>query len=59
MSAGGGCPRPTRLLADWVAEAVCRSLAAGGVRAEVEVLESHRLRTTLPGVQPTAAPASI
>ncbi|MEU6557150.1 NAD(P)H-dependent oxidoreductase [Streptomyces sp. NPDC046915] len=47
MSAGVGCPRPTRLLADWVAEAVCRSLAAGGARAEVEVLELHRLTADL------------
>lgn len=42
---GHGCP--TRLLADWVAEAVCRSLAAGGARAEVEVLELHRLAADL------------
>ncbi|MFL6118569.1 hypothetical protein [Actinophytocola sp.] len=47
VSAGVGCPRPTRLLADWVAEAVCRSLAAGGARAEVEVLEPHRLAADL------------
>ncbi|MGW7427148.1 NAD(P)H-dependent oxidoreductase [Streptomyces sp. NPDC054813] len=47
VSAGVGCPRPTRLLADWVAEAVCRSLAAGGARAEVEVLELHRLTADL------------
>jgi FMN reductase len=38
---GHGCP--TRLLADWVTEAVCRSLAAGGARADVEVVELHRL----------------
>ncbi|GAA2268569.1 oxidoreductase [Streptomyces ruber] len=43
VSAGVGRPRPTRRLADWVAEAVCRSLAAGGARAEVEVVELHRL----------------
>ncbi|MEU2427146.1 NAD(P)H-dependent oxidoreductase [Streptomyces sp. NPDC007851] len=47
VSAGVGHPRPTRLLADWVAEAVCRSLAAAGARAEVEVLELHRLRADL------------
>jgi FMN reductase len=47
VSAGVGCPRPTRLLADWGAEAVCRSLAAGGARAEVEVLELHRLAADL------------
>ncbi|MEU6222456.1 NAD(P)H-dependent oxidoreductase [Streptomyces sp. NPDC047042] len=43
VSAGVGHPRPTRRLADWVAEAVCRSLVAGGARAEVEVVELHRL----------------
>ncbi|MEU0071058.1 NAD(P)H-dependent oxidoreductase [Streptomyces sp. NPDC006332] len=43
VSAGVGHPRPTRRLADWVAEAVCRSLAAGGARAEVEAVELHRL----------------
>jgi FMN reductase len=47
VSAGVGCARPTRLLADWVAEAVCRSLAAGGARTEVEVLELHRLAADL------------
>ncbi|MFF5157893.1 NAD(P)H-dependent oxidoreductase [Streptomyces sp. NPDC000348] len=47
LSAGIGCPRPTRLLADWVAEAVCRSLAAGGARADVEVVELHRLAADL------------
>jgi FMN reductase len=47
VSAGAGYRRPTRLLADWVAEAVCRSLAAGGARAEVEVLELHRLASDL------------
>ncbi|WP_186001519.1 NAD(P)H-dependent oxidoreductase [Streptomyces sp. NBC_00258] len=47
VSAGVGCPRPTRLLADCVTEAVCRSLAAGGARAEVEVLELHRLTADL------------
>jgi FMN reductase len=36
-------PRPPRRLADWVTEAVCRSLAAGGARAEVEVVELYRL----------------
>lgn len=47
LCAGVGYGRPTRLLADWVAEAVCRSLAAGGARAEVEVLELHRLAPDL------------
>ncbi|MER6291067.1 NAD(P)H-dependent oxidoreductase [Streptomyces sviceus] len=47
VSAGVGCPRPARRLADWVTEAVCRSLAAGGARAEVEVLELHRLAADL------------
>ncbi|MFG2455495.1 NAD(P)H-dependent oxidoreductase [Streptomyces sp. NPDC048523] len=47
LCAGVGYGRPTRLLADWVAEAVCRSLAAGGSRAEVEVLELHRLAADL------------
>jgi FMN reductase len=47
LCAGGGYGRPTRLLADRVAEAVCRSLAAGGARAEVEVLELHRLAADL------------
>ncbi len=47
VSAGLGYPRPTRLLADGIAEAVCRSLAAGGARAEVEVLELHRLTADL------------
>src|SRR4051794_6908042 len=47
VSAGVGYGRPTRLLADRVAEAVCRSLAAGGARAEVEVLELHRLAADL------------
>ncbi|MFE9454203.1 NAD(P)H-dependent oxidoreductase [Streptomyces sp. NPDC006739] len=47
MSAHIGHPRPTRRLADWVAEAVCRSLAAGGARAEVEVVELHRLAADL------------
>ncbi|MFD3838230.1 NAD(P)H-dependent oxidoreductase [Streptomyces sp. NPDC058642] len=42
---GHGCS--TRLLADWVAEAVCRSLAVRGTRAEVEVLELHRLAADL------------
>jgi FMN reductase len=46
LCAGVGDGRSTRLLADWVAEAVCRSLAAGG-RAEVEVLELHRLAADL------------
>ncbi|GHB79670.1 hypothetical protein GCM10010306_087320 [Streptomyces umbrinus] len=45
--AGVGHPHPTRLLADWGAEAVCRSLAAGGARAEVEMLELHRLTADL------------
>ncbi|MEU2421148.1 NAD(P)H-dependent oxidoreductase [Streptomyces sp. NPDC007851] len=45
--AGAGRPRPTRGLADLVAEAVCRSLAAGGARAEVEVLELYRLTADL------------
>ncbi|MDQ0577865.1 NAD(P)H-dependent oxidoreductase [Streptomyces rishiriensis] len=43
VSAGVGHQRPTRRLADWVAEAVCRSLAAGGARAEVEAVELRRL----------------
>ncbi|MFE9677054.1 NAD(P)H-dependent oxidoreductase [Streptomyces sp. NPDC006259] len=47
VSAGAGHRRPTRLLADRVTEAVCRSLAAGGARAEVEVLELHRLTADL------------
>ncbi|MEU1940685.1 NAD(P)H-dependent oxidoreductase [Streptomyces coeruleorubidus] len=47
LCAGVGYGRPTRLLADLVAEAVCRSLAAGGARAEVEVLELHRLTADL------------
>jgi FMN reductase len=47
VSAGADHPRPTRRLADWVAEAVCRSLAAGGARAEVEVVELHRLTADL------------
>ncbi|MGW7203087.1 NAD(P)H-dependent oxidoreductase [Streptomyces sp. NPDC054837] len=47
LCAGVGYGRSTRLLADWVAEAVCRSLAAGGARAEVEVLELHRLAADL------------
>ncbi|MFI6932924.1 NAD(P)H-dependent oxidoreductase [Streptomyces sp. NPDC050287] len=47
LCAGVGYGHPTRLLADWVAEAVCRSLAAGGARAEVEVLELHRLAVDL------------
>ncbi|MEU9556462.1 NAD(P)H-dependent oxidoreductase [Streptomyces fumanus] len=45
--AGAGRPRPTRLLADRVVEVVCRSLAAGGARAEVEVVELHRLAADL------------
>ncbi|MGX1480468.1 UNVERIFIED_CONTAM: NAD(P)H-dependent FMN reductase [Streptomyces canus] len=47
LCAGVGYGRPARLLADWVAEAVCRSLAADGARAEVEVLELHRLAADL------------
>ncbi|MDL5198833.1 NAD(P)H-dependent oxidoreductase [Streptomyces sp. ALI-76-A] len=47
LCAGVGYGHPTRLLADWVAEAVCRSQAAGGARAEVEVLELHRLAADL------------
>ncbi|MEU4248234.1 NAD(P)H-dependent oxidoreductase [Amycolatopsis sp. NPDC026612] len=47
VSAGLGHPCPARLLADGIAEAVCRSLAAGGARAEVEVLELHRLAPDL------------
>ncbi|MFJ9098129.1 NAD(P)H-dependent oxidoreductase [Streptomyces sp. NPDC102405] len=47
LCTGVGYGRPTRLLADWVAEAVCRSLAAGGARAEVEVVELHRLAADL------------
>jgi FMN reductase len=47
LCAGVGYGHPTRLLADWVAEAVCRSLAAGRARAEVEVLELHQLAVDL------------
>ncbi|WP_225640891.1 NAD(P)H-dependent oxidoreductase [Streptomyces werraensis] len=47
VSAGVGCPRPARRLAGWITEAVCRSLAAGGARAEAEVLELHRLAADL------------
>ncbi|MGC2998281.1 hypothetical protein ACPF8X_07790, partial [Streptomyces sp. G35A] len=47
VSAGVGHPCPTRLLADRVTEAVCRSLAVGGARAEVEVVEPHRLAADL------------
>ncbi|NGO46266.1 NAD(P)H-dependent oxidoreductase [Streptomyces ureilyticus] len=47
LCAGVGYGRPTRLLADRVAEAVCRSLAVGGALAEVEVLELHRLAADL------------
>lgn len=47
VSAGVGCPRPARRLADRITEAVCRSLAAGGARAEAEVLELHWLAADL------------
>jgi FMN reductase len=47
LCAGVGYGCSTRLLADCVAEAVCRSLAAGDARAEVEVLELHRLAADL------------
>ncbi|MDN3029355.1 hypothetical protein [Streptomyces sp. S.PB5] len=47
VSAGIGHPRPARRLADRAAEAVCRSLAAGGARAEVEAVELHRLAADL------------
>ncbi|WP_242590408.1 NAD(P)H-dependent oxidoreductase [Streptomyces sp. GB4-14] len=47
VSAGVGCPRPAHRPADWITEAVCRSLTAGGARAEVEVLELHRLAADL------------
>ncbi len=47
LCADVGYGRSTRLLADWVAEAVCRSLAAGGARADVEVLELRRLAADL------------
>ncbi|MEU9246515.1 hypothetical protein [Streptomyces sp. NPDC048385] len=47
VSAGAGCPRPTRLLADRVAEAVCRSPAVGGARAQAEVVDLHRLAADL------------
>jgi FMN reductase len=47
LCAGVGYGCSTRLLADCVAEAVCRSLAAGGACAEVEVLELHRLAADL------------
>ncbi|CAL9494360.1 hypothetical protein SUDANB145_03285 [Streptomyces sp. enrichment culture] len=47
VSAGADAPGPTRLLADRVTEAVCRSLASGGARADVEVVELHRLTADL------------
>ena len=47
ISAGVGDSCPTRLLADQIAESVCWALTAGGVRAEVEVLELRRLAADL------------
>ncbi|HEX6359641.1 NAD(P)H-dependent oxidoreductase [Actinophytocola sp.] len=47
LCAGAGYARPTRLLADQIAESVCGVLMAGGVRAEVEVLELGRLAADL------------
>jgi FMN reductase len=47
ISAGVGYPRPTRLLADQIAESVYRALTSGGARVEMEVLELHRLATDL------------
>ncbi|RSM38386.1 hypothetical protein DMA12_33110 [Amycolatopsis balhimycina DSM 5908] len=47
LCAGAGYARPTRLLADRITESVCAVLAAGGVRAEVEVLELGRLAPDL------------
>jgi FMN reductase len=47
ISAGTGEPCPTRLLADEVAVALCRALAARGERVELEVIELRRLATDL------------
>jgi FMN reductase len=47
ISAGVGDPCPTRLLADQIAESVCRSLTARGKRVELEVIELRRLTTDL------------
>ncbi|MEO6090672.1 MAG: NAD(P)H-dependent oxidoreductase [Umezawaea sp.] len=47
ISAGAGEPCPTRLLADRIAESVCRSLAARGEVVELEVIELRRLATDL------------
>jgi FMN reductase len=47
LCAGVGYGRPTRLLADRIAESVCGALTAGGARVEVEVLELGRLAADL------------
>lgn len=47
LCSGVGYGRPTRLLADRIAEAVCGALTAGGARVEVEVLELGRLAADL------------
>ncbi|MEV0407075.1 NAD(P)H-dependent oxidoreductase [Actinoallomurus sp. NPDC050550] len=47
LCAGVDYGRPTRLLADQITESVCGSLAASGVRVEVEVLELRRLAADL------------
>jgi FMN reductase len=47
VCAGVGYPRPTRLLADRIADSVCGSLTTGGVGVEVEVLELCRLAADL------------
>jgi FMN reductase len=47
LCAGAGYARPTRLLADQIAESVCGVLMAGGVRVEVEVLELGRVAADL------------
>src|SRR3954463_10025314 len=57
LCAGVGHGRPTRLLADLAAEAVCRALAAGGARAGVEVLDLPRLPPAPPHPPPRARPS--
>lgn len=47
VSAGVGEPCPTRLLADRIAEVVCRSLEVRGQIVELEVIELRRLATDL------------
>lgn len=47
LCAGVGYGRPTRLLADRIAESVYRALTASGARVEVEVLELGRLAADL------------